>query len=51
MAVQLLHTTDSLGEREDTGIELRFRSIARRGASGTGTCDTLQPLFTSGAPR
>ena len=51
MAVQLLHTTDSLGEREDTGIELRFRSIARGGASGTGTCDTLQPLFTSAAPR
>ena len=51
MAVQLLRTTDSLGEREDTGIELRFRSIARRGTSGTGTCDTLQPLFTSGAPR
>ena len=51
MAVQLLRTTDSLGEREDTGIELRFRSVARRGASGTGTCDTLQPLFTSGAPR
>ena len=51
MAAQLLHTTDSLGEREDTGIVLRFRSIVRRGTSGTGTCGTLQPLFTSGAPR
>ena len=51
MAAQLLHTTDSLGEREDTGIVLRFRSIVRRGTSGTGTCGTLQPLFTSGTPR
>ena len=51
MAVQLLHTTDSFGEREDTGIELRFHSFARRGTSSPGTCGTLQPLFTSGAPR
>ena len=51
MAAQLLHTTDSLGEREDTGIELRFRSFVRRGTSSPGTCGTLQPLFTSGTPR
>ena len=50
VAIQVLHTADSLGERADTGFEIKFRSIARKGASG-GTCETLQPLFTSGAPR
>ncbi len=50
VAIQVLHTTDSLGERADTGFEIKFRSIARKGASG-GACETLQPLFTSGAPR
>ena len=50
VALQLLHTADSLGERADTGFEIKFRSIPRKGASG-GACETLQPLFTSGAPR
>ena len=50
VAIQVLHTADSLGERANTGFEIKFRSIPRKGASG-GTCETFQPLFTSGAPR
>ena len=51
VALQMLHTADSLGERANTGFEIKFRSIPRKGPSGGGTCETIQPLFTSGAPR
>ena len=38
LVIQVLHTADSLGERADTGVEIQFRSIARKGSSGRGAC-------------
>ena len=51
VAVQVLHTADPAGERADTGFEIRFRSIPRRGPQGGSACETQQSLFTIGAPR
>ena len=51
VAVQVLHTADAAGERADTGFEIRFRSIPRKGPQGGSACETLQPLLGTAAPR
>ena len=51
VAVQVLHAAAGPGERTNTGFELTLRSIAPGGRPGAASCDTLQPLFTSVAPR
>ena len=51
VAVQVLNSAAGPGERTNTGFELTLRSIAPGGRPGAASCDTLQPLFTSGAPR
>ena len=47
----MLHIVGTLGEKDDTGFQIKFRSVAPGGGSGGASCETLQPLFASGAPR
>ena len=51
VAVEVLHTAATLGEKADTGFQIKFRSVAPGGGSGDASCETLQPLFASSAPR
>ena len=51
VAVEVLHTAPTLGEKADTGFQIKFRSVAPGGGSGGASCETLQPLFASSAPR
>ena len=51
VAVEVLHTAPTLGEKADTGFQIKFRSVAPGGGSGGASCETPQPLFASGAPR
>ena len=51
VAVHVLHTTDVRGERADTGFEITFRSILRRGSDDTGACKTLRPMLATPARR
>ena len=51
VAVQVLHAAAGPGARTNTGFELTFRSIAPGGRPGAASCGTLQPLFSSVAPR
>ena len=51
VAVEVLHTAAALGEKADTGFQIKFRSVAPGGGSGGASCETLQPLFASSAPR
>ena len=38
LVVQVLHIDDRLGERADTGVEIKFSSITRKGSSGRDHC-------------
>ena len=51
LVVEVLHTAPTLGEKADTGFQIKFRSVAPGGGSGGASCETPQPLFASGAPR
>ena len=43
VAVEVLHTAPTLGEKADTGFQIKFRSVAPGGGSGGASCETGVP--------